>query len=256
MRTQLLFGVLGLALSGHICAAESGGGDDRGGHRFHVTAGVGAAMGQSPYPGDDAGIRFRPGLSIRWGPVVFRGRSLGVYIHRGDGWTVRTGISLAAGHTDRGESPRVSDMAALDRVVLARADVSHKADWGDLDFSFAADVAGKHSGYVAGLSYGYPFEIGPLRVKPKAGVEWQSAKINRYYYGVSAADVRPGRPLHEPGGAMNCELGVSVTYPIASRHALQFRAGIVFLSSEIADSPIVVRDRLAKVGVGYVYRFR
>ena len=134
--------------------------------------------------------------------------------------------------------------------------MSHKADWGELGFSFAADVAGKHDGYVAGFSYGYPFEVGPLRVKVKAGVEWQSAKVNRYYYGVSTADVRPDRPLHVPNGGMSYEFGVSVTYPIASRHALQFRAGTVFLSSGIADSPIVVRDHLAKIGVCYVYRFR
>ena len=256
MRTQLLLGVIGLALSANVCANESDGDGDRRGHQFHLTAGVSASRGQSPYPGDDAGVRFRPWLSVRWGPVYFRGRSLGVYLHRGDDWTVRTGISIGTGTTDRGGSPQVSDMAELDRVVLGKADVSRKADWGELGFSFAADVSGKHGGYVAGLSYGYPFKAGPLRVKPKAGVEWQSAKVNRYYYGVGAADVRPNRPLHTPDGGMSLEFGVSVTYPIADRHVLQFRAGTEFLSSEISDSPIVVRDRLAKLGVGYVYRFR
>ena len=127
---------------------------------------------------------------------------------------------------------------------------------GALDFSFAADVSGKHGGYLAGLSYGYPFAIGPVRVKPKVGIEWQSAEVVRYHYGVSAADVRPDRPLHEPGGGVNLELGVTFTYPVAKRHTLQFRAGAVILSSEISRSPIVVRDRLAKLGVGYVYRFR
>ena len=104
-----------------------------------------------------------------------------------------------------------------------------------------------------------PHGSGSVRLRPtilQVGIEWQSAEVVRYYYGVSADDVRPDRPLHEPDGGVNFELGVTVTYPVAKRHTLQFRAGAVFLSPEISRSPIVVRDRLAKLGVGYVYRFR
>ena len=256
MRTHLLLGMIGLALSANVCAAESDGDGDRRGHQFHFTAGVSASKGRSPYPDDDAGVRFRPWISARWGPVHFRGRSLRVDLHRDDDWTVRAGISIGAGGTDRGGSPQVSDMAELDRAVLGEVDVSRGGAWGALDFSFAADVSGKHGGYLVGLSYGYPFAIGPVRVKPKVGIEWQSAEVVRYYHGVSAADVRPDRPLHEPGGGVNFELGVTVTYPVAKRHTLQFRAGTVILSPEISRSPIVVRDRLAKLGVAYVYRFR
>ena len=256
MRTPLLFAAIGLALSANISAGDSEGEGDRSGHRLHVTAGVSASTGQSPYPGDDSGIGLGPWLSLRWGPVYFRGRSLGAYVHKGDDWTVRAGVSLDTGDTDRGGSTQVSDMAELDRAVLGEMDVSRNADWGALDFTFAADVSGTHGGYLAGLSYGYPFEIGPVRVKPKVGLEWQSAKVIRYYYGVSAPDVQPTRPLHEPGGGANYQLGVTVTYPISRRHTLQFRASAVFLSPEISRSPIVVRSRLAKLSVGYVYRFR
>ena len=87
-------------------------------------------------------------------------------------------------------------MAELDRAVLGEVDVSRDADWGALDLTFAADVSGTHGGYLAGLSYGYPLEIGPVRVKPKVGLKWQSADVLRYYYGVGAPDVRPARPLH------------------------------------------------------------
>lgn len=256
MRTQLLLAAIGLALSANVSADASDGEGDRSGHRLRVTAGVSASTGQSAYPGDDSGVRFRPWFSLRWGPVYYRGRSLGATVHQGDEWTVKAGVYLDGRDTDRGGSSQVSDMAELDRAVLGEVDVSRDAAWGVLDFSFAADVSGKHGGYLAGLSYGYPFVIGPVRVKPKVGIGWQSAEVVRYYYGVSADDVRPDRPLHEPGGGVNFELGVTVTYPVAKRHTLQFRAGAVFLSPEISRSPIVVRDRLAKLGVGYVYRFR
>ena len=256
MRTLLLFAAIGLALSANAAAGVPEGEGDRSGHRLRVTAGVSASTGQSAYPGDESGIGFSPWVSLRWGPVYFRGRSLGAYVHKGDDWTVRTGVSLDTRDTDRGGSSRVSDMAELDRAVLGEVDVSHDADWGAPGFSFAADVSGSHGGYLAGVSYGYPFEIGPARVKPKVGLEWRSADVNRYYYGVGARDVRPGRPLHEPDGGVNFELGVTVTYPISRRHTLQVRASTVFLSPEISRSPIVARDRLAKLGVGYVYRLR
>ena len=256
MRTLLLFAAIGLALSANVSADVSEGEGDRSGHRLRVTAGVAASTGQSPYPGDDSGIRLGPWFSLRWGPVYFRGRSLGAVVHKSDDWTVRTGVSLDTGDTDRGGSTQVSDMAELDRAVLGEVDVSHGADWGALDFTFAADVSRTHGGYLAGLSYGYRFEIGPVRVKPKVGLKWQSADVLRYYYGVGAPDVRPARPLHEPDGSINYEFGVTVTYPMTRRHALQFRASTVFLSREISRSPIVVRDRIAQLGVGYVYRFR
>ena len=256
MRTLSLLAAIGLALSMNVSADDSDGEGERSGHRLRVTAGVSASTGQSAYPGDDSGARFRPWFSLRWGPVYFRGRSLGAYVHKGADWTVRAGISLAGGDADRGGSSQVSGMAELDRAVLGEVDVAHDADWGALGFSFAADVSGKHGGYLVGLSYGYPFEIGPVRVKPGVGIKWQSADVNRYHYGVGAPDVRPGRPLHEPDGGLNHELGVTVTYPMSRRHTLQVRASAVFLSSEISRSPIVVRDRLATLGVGYVYRFR
>lgn len=72
-------------------------------------------------------------------------------------------------------------MADLDRAVPGEVDASHDAAWGALDFSFAADVSGNHGGYLAGLSYGCPFAIGPVRVKPKVGIEWQSAEVVRWY---------------------------------------------------------------------------
>ena len=256
MRTRLLLAAIGLALSANVSAGASDGGGDRSGHRLHVTAGVSASTGQSPYPADDSGVRFRPWFSLRWGLVYFHGRSLGALVHKDDDWTVRAGVYLDGRDTDRGGSSQASDMAELDRAVLGEVDASHNADWGTLGFAFAADVSGTHDGYLAGLSYGYPFALGPVRVKPKVGIEWQSAEVVRYYYGVRTDDVRPDRPLHEPGGGVNFEIGVSVTYPVAKRHTLQFRAGVVFLSPEILRSPIVVRDRLAKLGVGYVYRFR
>ena len=134
-------------------------------------------------------------------------------------------------------------------------EASYEADWGELDLSLAADVSGTHDGFLAGFSYGYPLELGSWQIEPEVGVEWHSAKVNRHYFGVGAADALPSRPLYEPDAGMNYELGVTLTYPFAERHALSLEVEAEWFSTEASDSPIVERDNVASVGVSYLFRF-
>ena len=130
-------------------------------------------------------------------------------------------------------------MSKLDDVWLGEVEVSYEAEWGELGLSLAADVSGTHDGYLAGFSYGYPLELGAWQIEPEVGVEWHSAKVNRHYYGVGANNVRSDRPFYEPDAGMNYELGVTLTYSFAERHALSMEVEAEWLSTEISDSPIV-----------------
>ena len=139
--------------------------------------------------------------------------------------------------------------------LLGEFVASYDTGWGELDFRAAADISGRHDGYLAGLAYGYPLAAGRWEVEPGVGVEWRSAEINRYYFGVSAADALPTRPLYRPDAGVSFEFGVAATYSFAERHSLQLTAGIESFGSEVADSPIVERSSRGKIGIGYLYRF-
>ena len=255
MRTRILIGTLVLILSTGVHADDRDDDDDNDGSWFHLGVGAGVSVEQSPYVGGKDSVEVLPVLFVQMGRFYLHGPTLGVDLHDGDDLSVSAGISLDFADTHRGDSPQLADMAELDDVVLGEVEVSYEAEWGELGFSLAADLSGTHDGYLAGLSYGYPLEFGRWQIEPEVGVEWHSAKVNRYHYGVGAADVRPDRPFYEPDAGMNYELGVTVMYPFSERHALSLEVEAEWFSTEVSDSPIVERDNVASVGVSYLFRF-
>ena len=254
MPTRILIGTLVLILSTAVHADDRDDDDDDG-SRFRLAAGAGVSVEQSPYLGGKDSVELVPVLFVQMGRFYLRGPTLGAELYDGDDLSVSAGISLDFADTHRGDSPQLADMSKLDDVWLGEVEVSYEADWGELGLSLAADVSGTHDGYLAGFSYGYPLELGGWQIEPEVGVEWHSAKVNRHYYGVGANDVRSDRPIYEPDAGMNYELGVTVTYPFAERHALSLEVEAEWLSSEVSDSPIVERDSVASVGVSYLFRF-
>ena len=255
MRSRMLIGALALLLSTGVFADDRDDDDDNDGPGFLLAAGASVSVEQSPYVGGDDSVEVLPLLLVRMGRFYLRGPALGVDLYGGDDLSVSAGISLDLADSDRGDSPQLADMTEVDDVLLGEVEVSYEADWGELDLSLAADISGTHDGYVAGLSYGYPLRIGRWEIEPEVGVKWHSAEVNHHYYGVGAADVLPARPLYEPDAGMNYELGVTVTYPFAERHALSLEVEAEWFSTEVSDSPIVERDNVASVGVSYLFRF-
>ena len=254
MRPHILAGVLATLVSTGV-HSDNHDDDDRGDPQIRVYAGALASTEQSPYLGGDNRDRFLPQLFVQWGRFYVRGPAAGVYVYGGDGWFVSTGVVLDLEDTERGDSSQLADMIDLDLVLLGEIVVSREADWGELELSLAADISGKHDGYLAGLSFSIPLEAGPLQIEPKAGIKWHSAAVNRYYYGVSAADALATRPRYEPDSGVTTELGATVTYPFADRHALQLEAGTEIFPGAVTDSPIVERDSRVRFGIGYIYRF-
>ena len=254
MRNWLLVGTLAMLLSAGAFADDREG-DAGDGPPVYVAAGGMAYAERSLYLGGDDRVTLLPLVIAQLGPVYLRGPSLGLYVYARDGLTVATGISLDLRDTDRGDSPQLSDMAELDRAVLGELKASFDADWGDVSLSFAADISGAHDGCIARLAWHTSHAVGRFEIEPEVGIEWQGAKVNRYYYGVGAADVTPARPLYRPGAGLGFDLGVTVAYPFAERHTLRLEAAMEFVSDEVSDSPIVARDSVGRIGAGYIFRF-
>ena len=253
MRTRILIGVLAASLSVSVHAGEGDG--DTGRPGFQVAAGAEVTSERSEYVGGGDVVTFLPGVYGLWGRFYVRGPALGAYLLGGGDWTVSTGIALELVDADRGGSPQLADMDELDHVVLGELVATYQSGWGELGLRVAADVSGRHDGYLAGLSWGYPLELGAWTVEPGAGIEWRSAEVNRYFYGVGAADVLPARPRYRPDASVSHEIGVAATYSFAEHHSLQLTAGVELFDSEVSDSPIVARNHRRSVGVGYLFRF-
>ena len=254
MTARTFIGALAMLLPFGAFADDREGGGDAG-PPVYFAAGAMASTQGSFYRGGDDQVRLLPLVIAQLGPVYLRGPSLGLYVYGRDGLTVGTGISLDLADTDRGDSPQLADMAELDRAVFATVEASYDATWGALGLSFAADISGAHDGYRARVAWRNRLEAGRFELTPEVGIQWQSAEVNRYYYGVGAADVTATRALYRPDAGIGFDLGVTVAYPFAQRHTLRLEAAMELVSDEVSDSPIVARDRVGRIGAGYVLRF-
>ena len=254
MQNRLLVGTLAMVLWVGAFADDREGDDDSGPPAF-LAAGAMASTERSLYLGGDDRVQVLPLVIAQIGPFYLRGPSFGLYVYARDGLTVATGISIDLTDTDRGDSPRLADMAELDRPVFGEIAASYDADWGGASFTLGADISGAHDGFLARLALHISHEIGRAEVEPEVGATWKSAEINRYYFGVGAADVTATRPLYRPDAGLGFDLGVTVAYPFAERHTLRFEAAMEFVSDEVSDSPIVARDSVGRISAGYVFRF-
>lgn len=254
MRNWLLVGTLAMLLSAGAFADVRESGAENG-PPVYFGAGAMVSAERSLYLGGDDRFVFLPLVVAQLGPVYLRGPSLGLYVYARDGLTVATGISLDLRDTDRGDSPQLADMAALERAVLGELKASFDGEWGDVSLSLAADMSGAHDGWIARLAWQESHPVGRLEVEPEVGIEWQSAEVNRYYYGVGAADVTATRPLYRPDAGLGFDLGVTLAYPFAERHTLRLQAAMEFVSDEVSRSPIVAREIVGRISAGYVFRF-
>lgn len=257
LRKQNLGGVLVLLLVTCANAEEKDDDDDDNeGPDYKNAVGAMVSAERSLYVGGDDNIQVEPGAVAEWGRVYIYDTELGVKLYEGDRWSVSTSIAVDfTKDTERGDSPLLVDMEELDDVVLGQIEVAFEDQWGELSLTLASDISDTHGGDIAELSYVYPLEFGRWLVEPEVSIAWNSSKVFQYYYGVDPVDVLPTRPLYGPDGGTIAEFGVAAMYPFGKRHALRFQIEMELFPNQVTDSPIVVRDNVVEVGIGYFFLF-
>ena len=140
------------------------------------------------------------------------------------------------------------------------ADVGARVSWhGGQRFAYFEAVrdatAVSHGGE---LRVGWREELGTgrLRLRPHLRLSWRNSALNNYFYGVSPAEVAPGRPAHAPGAGGEAEFDLYAIYHYSP--AWSFIGGVTAIrrSSGVRSSSIVQDDAL-QVGalLGVVYDF-
>lgn len=205
--------------------------------------------------GDDQ-TKVLPYFAGQWGNIYLEGASLGYVLTETERSMFSIAVELDSAFVDeRDDSPALADMRELDSAFTASLNYEYASDFGEFGISLGADVSGTHDGYKASLSYGLPFMLGPVMVTPGVSVEWVSEEINDFYYGVTAVDVKEGRPLYTPDAGINYSVGVTAFYPLAQQHSIMLFAEYERFDDEVFNSPIVDEQSTTSIGLGYVYSF-
>lgn len=112
-----------------------------------------------------------------------------------------------------------------------------------------------HQGIINRLSYSYLWPWRNLDIYLNAALTFESNKVLNYYYGVSAAESRPDRPVYRPGAGLKTHVGLSALYPLAENWQLDGSLGLNLFSHQYLDSPLVTKKQeyMAILMVRYVF---
>lgn len=242
-------------------------GADEAPSRPPISVGAGVAVTTQPYLGvDDAAQLFPiPLVNAQVGRFAFQGREGSIDVGEAGP------VELQAIARWRFQSYDQDDgfaLAGMDRdgTLEVGATASGQLRSIRLSATVTADVLGRHGGFEAEAAASVEVAGGRfVSVRPRAGLRYQSASLNDYYFGVEAdegavlTDPDTGEAFAREPYAVDATLapfvGVIARVPVSRR---VFVTGLIDygpLPGEVTDSPIVDASGQAFGFVGLAYAF-
>ena len=203
--------------------------------------GLGVIYQSSPYRGStEQVLQAIPSLTYVGNRLQVTGPSLR-YALLGQGrYRLAAAARYRVGAYDESDSPHLAGMGDRESTVMAGLSlVSELAGGFNLILGYEHDVLGNIGGGVAEAALRKTLQLGPVSVAPALRLNWLSAEVANYDFGVGTKQATPNRPVYTPGSSINPEVGVSVYSELGGHWILQASLGVDFLDSGIQDSPIV-----------------
>src|SRR6266852_5492155 len=128
-------------------------------------------------------------------------------------------------------------------------------DWGNGFAEVLHDVSNNSGGTEWRLGAATEFWRGRLTLAPYFMLSARDARLNGYYYGVSASEAAADRPAYRPGAGVNGTVGLNARYDLTDTWHLFAGVSATLWASGVRKSPIVEdRVQLAAFG-GLAYEF-
>ena len=125
----------------------------------------------------------------------------------------------------------------------------------DLEVGYKQDVLDRIGGGTASLSISKGLQFGISRITPKLGINYLSADISNYDFGVPISRATATRLAYELDSTVSIEAGIDLFIEITREWLLLVNVNVEKLGDEIADSPIVDQDSIVKgfAAINYVF---
>jgi outer membrane protein len=124
-----------------------------------------------------------------------------------------------------------------------------------VSLAYLHDVTGASKGGVVRFLGLRRIELGHrFGVEGFGEVEWLSAKVADYYYGVTSGEATASRPFYQPGSSVDLVVGLHFNYDCGRRSTILFGYEASILGPAAAHSPIVQTNLSNLFYVGYGLR--
>jgi len=127
--------------------------------------------------------------------------------------------------------------------------------WGDIQAQVLSDVSSTHNGQEAWLSWSHPWYTANSELNLTLGLEWKSANLVSYYYGVRPEEHFVGRNAYAADSGTNRFIRLSARHSFSRHWNLVAMVEREFLSSAIYESPIVSSHAVDTFFTGLFYQF-
>jgi outer membrane protein len=131
---------------------------------------------------------------------------------------------------------------------------SHK--YGETRVRMLTDISNTHHGYVIAFDYAYPIFRKRWTFWPSYGISWLSEDTTNYYFGVSATEATPSRPVYQPTSAFTHKFNFYAAYQINAQLSLIFYGDYILFSQNIKQSPLISPNNDSyRIGTGVTWSF-
>ena len=157
---------------------------------------------------------------------------------------------------DEEDSPVLAGMGDRENTLLAGLVLQAELPAGvDLELGYRHDILDRIGGGEASLNISRKLQSGIFRVTPQLGLNYLSAELSNYDFGVPASAATATRPVYQLDSTFSIEAGIGLLVEIKRGWLLLVNISVEKLSDEVADSPIVDQDSVFKGFAAINYTF-
>ncbi len=227
------------------------------GERGRLGVGLGVIGRSSPYVGSDTSVmKPIPAITYNGDKLQWLGPNVQYGLLGSGSWRLAASASYRIGVYEESDSPALIGLGDRDSALMAglgfRVDIP-----GGLNMSlrYEHDVFNTIGGGAATARLSKGFQAGPVRFAPQLQVNWLSADLTDYDFGVPLSAATPTRPAHSIGSSVSYEAGIGSFIELTENWVVILSLSAEFLPDKIAASPIVTDDRVIKGFAAITYVF-
>jgi len=227
------------------------------GERGRLGVGVGMVGQSSPYVGSNETVT-QPIPAITYNGE--RLQWLGPNVQYGVAGSGKLRLALSAsyriGAYEEADSAILAGLGDRDGTLLAGLGLRYEIPGGiNLLARYEHDVLDRIGGGQARVRLSKGFQAGIVRLVPQLGVNWLSADLANYDFGVPGTAAAPGRPAWDVGSAVSLEAGFGSFIELTEDWRVILNLSVEQFDDNVGDSPIVDTDRVIRGFAAITYVF-
>ena len=227
------------------------------GERGRLGVGAGVIGRGSPYVGsNETVLQPIPAITYNGERLQWLGPNIQYGLAGTDSWRIAASASYRVGVYEEDDSAVLAGLGDRDGSLMMGLGLRYEFPAGvNLLLRYQHDVLDRIGGGAATARFSKSFQAGWLRISPQLQVNWLSAELADYDYGVPPLAATNFRAAYSPGSATSYEVGFGSFIELTESWRIVLNVSAEFLPNEITDSPIVGDDHVIQGFAAITYVF-